>query len=157
MAIEKNPKTKRAEAERASEWYAIHFHKCVVTRRATRSRFQKIDFFGCDTMGKKKDGTMVFIQVTAGNNTQVTKRRRKLEAIPWQDTDRVELLQLIQTINPANARRKKWYFRIHCYRRAAAGYREWVTEVQAYSIPKLWFKSYELYNKKNKNSTSDNK
>lgn len=145
----KNPVSKRGDAERASEWYAIEKHLCVLTRRSIRTRFNKVDFFCCDTVGKKQDGTHVYIQVTAGNNTQVTKRRRKLESVPWHETDTVELLQLIQTPDPANARRKHWFFRVHVYYlERVKGFRQWITLEKAVQIPKYWFRSWELSLKK---------
>jgi len=158
MAIPKVKKTKRPEAERAAEWYAIEILNALVTRRAVKSRFQKMDFFGADVMGKRADGSMIFIQATAGQHAAVTKRRRKLEEIPWNKDDTVELVQLTNTPDPANARKKLWFFRVHVYFLAEMkGFRQWITLEKAVPVPKLWFKSYELYNKKDENGTSDNK
>jgi hypothetical protein len=134
----KNAKSKRADAERAAEWYAREILGCVITRRALRMRFQKVDFFACDVVGKRSDGTHVYIQVTAGQAQAVTARRRKLEKIPWHETDHLELLQLIQTEDPANARRKIWYFRVH-YMNAAM---QWSTKERAVTVPRDWFRAY---------------
>lgn len=137
-----NAKAKRGDAERAAEHYAVHIHNCVVTQRAVRTKWQSVDFFGADVSGKRIDGSHVYIQATAGQYSAVTARRRKLEKIPWHDTDTVELVQLIQTIDPANARRKLWFFRVHYYRSFLAD-REWETMDEAVPIPREWFKAYK--------------
>ena len=134
-----NAKNKRGDAERAAEWYARKIHGCLVTRRAVRTQWQSVDFFGSDVVGKKADGRHVYIQVTAGQHSAVTTRRRKLEEIPWHYTDTIELLQLIQTIDPSNARRKHWFFRVHYYDGVL-----WDTKDDAVQIPREWFKAWKL-------------
>jgi len=142
--IKINAKSKRNDAEKATVHYAREIHNCVVTRRAVRARFQKVDFFGSDIVGKRDDGSHVYIQTTAGQHSAVTARRRKLEAIPWHPTDTVELLQLVQTPDPANARRKLWFFRVHCYELYGMLYlRQWHTEEKAVPVPKEWFKAWK--------------
>jgi hypothetical protein len=96
--------------------------------------------FGADCMGKKPTGHYVFVQVTAGQNSQVTKRRRKLEEIPWLDSDDVQILQLISTEDPANARKKLWFFRVHHYYHNSIG---WQTARKAVPVPSEWFKAYK--------------
>jgi len=130
--------SRRPQAERAAEWYAVERMGCVVTRRAVRVQYQSVDFFGSDIVGKTRDGAHVYIQVTAGGNSAVSARRRKLEAIPWHTTDRVQLLQLVQTHDPANGRRKLWFFRVHNFalKRNA---RVWTTESDAVPVPADWF------------------
>jgi len=146
MIILKNPVSKRMDAERASEWYAREVHGCVLTRRAIKTKYNKVDFFGSDVVGKTIDGSHVYIQVTAGNDTQVTKRKRKLEKVPWHDTDTVELLQLVQTINPNHKARKFWWFRVSVYRNVMPGFntREWARRDDDCLIPKLWFTAWKL-------------
>lgn len=134
----KNAKAMRSAAERAAVWYAHIVHGCIITRRAVRTQFQSVDMFAADIVGKHQDGSHVYLQVTAGQSSAVTARRRKLEKIPWHESDTVELLQLVQTENPANARRKLWFFRVHVYNEAG-----WSTKEEALAIPKEWFKSYE--------------
>ena len=135
------PKNKRREAECAAEWYAHEDHFCVLTRRAVRTQWQKVDFFGADVVGKTASGQHVYLQVTAGQSSAVTARRRKLEAIPWHKTDTVELLQLIQTEDPANARRKLWWFRVHRFAAPAGGARVWETDEEAVRVPREWFRA----------------
>lgn len=132
----KNARKKRAEAERAAQWVAHEIYGCVVSRRAVRTQWQSVDFFAADVVGKKADGTHIYIQATAGRHAAVTARRRKLEKIPWHKTDTVIILQLIQTIDPANARKKLWFFRVH---RLSCGV--WNTYENAIPIPQKWFKS----------------
>lgn len=142
----KNAKSKRGDAERATVWYAREILGCVVTRRAVRTQFQSVDFFGSDIVGKMPDGSHVYIQATAGQDSAVTTRRRKLEAIPWHETDIVQLVQLRQTEDPANARRKKWFFRVHEYQYIFIDDRhdrEWVTHDQAVDVPREWFKAWK--------------
>ena len=141
-AMKINAKNKRNDAEKATVHYAREIHKCVVTRRAVRARFQSVDFFGSDIVGKKADGSHVYIQTTAGQYSAVTARRRKLEKIPWHPTDTVELLQLVQTIDPANARRKLWFFRVHYYERTSKYHRTWQTKEEAVPVPREWFKAW---------------
>lgn len=138
----KNAKNKRGDAERAAEWLACKVYGCVSTVRAVRTQWQRQDLFGADIMGKRKDGSCVFIQATAGQHSAVTARRRKLEPIPWQDNDTVLIAQLVQTEDPANARRKLWFFRIHLYEQDLVT-RMWTTDDRAIPVPKLWFKSYK--------------
>jgi len=139
-------KTKRAEAERAAEWFLREEFGCVVTRRAVRTQWQKVDFFGSDVVGKREDGTHVYAQATAGKSQAVTARRRKLEAIPWLfDSDIVLLLQLLEDLDPANRRRKIWHFRVHQYDYWIGTNidREWNTWDEAFRVPKEWFKAWK--------------
>ncbi len=136
--MKKNARTMRANAEKAAIWYCHKIHKCVVTRRAVRAQWQAVDMFGADVVGKKKDGSHVYVQATAGQASAVTARRRKLEKIPWHKTDVVELVQLVNTEDPANARRKLYFFRVHVYDK-----KEWSTLDVAVPVPREWFKKYQ--------------
>lgn len=142
-----NSKAKRGDGERAAEHYAVHIKSCVITRRAIRTQFQSVDFFASDVVGKMADGSHVYIQATAGQAAAVSTRRRKLEAIPWHPSDTVELVQLVQTPDPANARRTLWFFRVHRYypvfdekQNRYALVRRWETLETAVPVPKEWFK-----------------
>lgn len=139
----KNAKTKRADAERAAEWVAHEIFHCVVTCRSVRTQWQRQDMFSSDVIGKKRNGSMVFIQATAGGNQAVSVRRKKLEKIPWQETDYVYVLQLIQTEDPANARKKLWFFRQYYYHQYS---NEWIQLTDAITVPKEWFKAYKNRN-----------
>ena len=135
-----NAKQKRGDAERAARWYAHIVQKCVLTRKAIRTQWQSQDMFGADIVGKRADGTYFYAQATAGGHSAVTSRRRKLEEVPWHPVDTVELLQLVQTIDPANARKKLWFFRIHQY---DTKNRFWHTKNEAFPIPKEWFRAWK--------------
>jgi hypothetical protein len=141
----KTAASKRADAERAGEWYAHEIEGCVISVRAVRTMYQRQDLFASDIMGKRSDGTGVYIQVTAGQDSAVTQRRRKLEAIPWLRSDTVLLLQLRQTEDPANARRKLWFFRVHVYEipNKFGDKWKWRTLSMAVDVPKEWFKAYK--------------
>lgn len=135
----KNAKSLRSTAEKACEWYARVICGCVLTRRAIQTKFQSVDFFAADCVGKRPNGSHVYIQATAGQNEAVRVRRRKLDVVPWHDTDTVLLLQLTQTEDPANRRKKKYFFRVHV--RTLAGI--WIVEEDAHEIPREWFKAWK--------------
>ena len=133
----KNAKSKRADAERAAEWYAHEIEGCIHTIRAVRTKWQYQDLFGCDVLGKKPDGTYAWIQVTAGGAEAARRRRRKLEGYPWCSADMVLLLQLVSTEDPSNARKKRWWFRVYEY---AAG-NTW-QQREPVEVPRMWFRAY---------------
>ena len=158
--MKQNSKAKRGDCERAATHYAVVNHSCVITRRAIRTQFQSVDFFASDVVGKKADGSHVYIQATAGQASSVSTRRKKLEKIPWHPSDIVELVQLVQTENPANARQTLWFFRVHVYQRIAGPEmdstvpypwkeyifltkRQWKTLETAVPVPKEWFKAWK--------------
>lgn len=141
--MKKNAKRMRRLAEVATVHYAREIHWCVEIRRAVKTQWQSVDFFGSDVVGKRIDGSHIYIQTTAGQHAAVTVRRRKLEKIPWHPTDTVELLQLVQTIDPANARKKLWFFRVHYYERTSEFHRTWQTRDGAVPVPKEWFKAWK--------------
>jgi len=138
-----NSKVKRNEAERAAQWYAHIIHRCVISRKAIRTQFQSVDFFASDIVGKKNTGEHVYIQATAGQASAVSTRRKKLEAIPWHPSDTVELVQLVQTPDPANARKTLWFFRVHEYIHGSWEGRQWWTRHNAVPVPAEWFKSFK--------------
>lgn len=142
------PKSLRRFAEVASDHYCRERMDCVVTRRAIKTQFQSVDFFASDVVGKRADGSHVYVQVTAGQSTAVNVRKKKLENYPWHETDTVQLLQLVQTPDPANARRIKYFFRVYEYLLEGEGNgsighgRTWVQKEVAIDVPREWFKSY---------------
>jgi len=144
--MEKKPKKqnkkKIQEAEKAGEWYVRHRYKCVTTRRPVRNQFQKVDFFGADVVGKQLGGTHVYLQVTTGSAANVSQRRRKLEAVPWHDSD---IVQIGQLVSEQEGRKKNWFFRIHQYRPSSCK-RVWYVEEQWYPIPKEWFTAWKEKN-----------
>lgn len=123
-----------AKAERAAEHW-LRYCGCVAIRRAVRTRFQKIDFFGCDIMGRSKTGATAWVQVTCGESADVAHRRRKLEALPWLKNDNVLILQMK---SEQLGRTIAYRFRIHEYRCG-----KWdVWEVDE-PIPREWFKAWK--------------
>ena len=143
--MNKNPKSKWQDAERAAVHFAVHCMDCIITRRAVRAKFQSVDFFACDVVGKQKDGSHVYIQVTTGQAPAVTARKRKIEKIPWHHSDIVLILQLFWLSNPKNKRKKDWYFKVFEYspldeRSCQRNWDEWVGGL---NVDKNWFKAYE--------------
>ena len=134
-----NPKCKRREAEVAAEWYAHEIMGCAITRRAIRTQWQKVDFFGCDIVGKTSDGRHVYLQVTAGGSSCVSVRRKKLQEIPWHSTDKVKVLQLI---GAREGRRTSWWFSEYEYSWLGDG-RKWIKSACQTSVPKRWFKKFK--------------
>jgi len=143
MARKKVAKSKRPEAERAAEHYLYNIFRCLPEQiiRAVRTRFQRQDLWASDVMGRDLAGRCYFAQATAGGDEAVRTRRRKLEKICWNEFDNVMLLQLVETINPANARRKLFFFRVHCYNRLS---KKWVVDETAHPVPKEWFKKLRV-------------
>jgi len=134
-------KSKRPEAERAGEWYLREVCGCVVTRRALRTKYAKVDFYCADIIGKHADGSCVYAQATAGGNAALRIRRRKLETVPWHESEKVMVLQLTFMPDPANMRRKLWFFRVHRYDHVHD--RNWRVDSVAEPVPKAWFKAWK--------------
>ena len=131
-------KSKRPEAERAAEWVCMELLGCTHTRRALRTKFAKVDFFGCDVIGVRADGRRVWVQVTAGQVAAVLTRRKKLEAYPWHPTDQVFVWQLVERQDIANPSSKEWFFRVWEYQ-----YGTWTDNRKPIKIDKKWFKAYK--------------
>ncbi len=110
--MKKNPKSKRREAEVAAVHYCHEVLDCVKTVKAVKTQWQRQDMFACDVLGKRADGSLCAIQVTAGQDQAVTARKRKIEKIPWHKNDTVELLQLRYEMK---GRTKAWYFKVWSY------------------------------------------
>lgn len=146
-------KSRRPQAERAAEHWLHEIMECVKTRRAVRTQWQSVDFFAADVVGKTQSGVHVYAQATAGSHSAVTARRRKLEAIPWHPSDLVYVLQLVEQQDPANARRKAWWFRVHEYEQDLTSEhdavydtgipRSWRTWDSATPVLKEWFKAWK--------------
>ena len=138
----KNAKSRRMDAERAAEHYA-HDIGCLVTCRAVRNKFQRQDLFASDVIGKRWDGTMVYLQATAGQDSAVTARRRKLEKIPWHYDDLVLICRLIQEQDPDNKRKKNWFFRVHRFHPMLSGKKRWSTYETDTPVPREWFRAFK--------------
>lgn len=138
MPRPKVAKSRRPEAEKAAEHYLHEVCGCdpAQIRKAVRTKWQSVDFWGSDVMGRTQNGYVYFAQVTAGQIEAVRQRRRKLEKISWNAYETVLLLQMVETPNPANARRKDFYFRVHRYFHQDF---EWSVDDEAYKIPREWF------------------
>jgi len=137
--MKKVAKSRRPQAERASEHLLRNLYGCVVTRRAVRTQWQSVDFFGCDIVGKKEDGTHIYAQVTAGQDQAVRVRRKKLDKFPWHETDTVYVLQLVERQSVENPRRKDWYFRIYAWKAD----RTWTNGECSVKVPAEWFKAWK--------------
>jgi hypothetical protein len=121
-----------AKAERAAEHW-LRALGCVATRRAVRVRFQQVDFFGCDVIGRHAEGGTLWVQVTCGDSSAVAARRRKIEAFQWSPSDGVYLLEMR---SKTEGRRITYWFRVHYYERGA-----WHVAESMKAIPREWFKS----------------
>lgn len=108
-------KSKRPQAERAAEHMLRKAYGCVITRRAVRTQWARVDFWGADVVGKTATGAHVYCQATAGSYSALSARRKKLEAIPWHRSDTVLLVQLIERESPQGHGRKEWFFRMWEY------------------------------------------
>ena len=139
MARAKVKKSRRSDAERAGEHYLYNHYGCFPEQiiRAVRTMYQRQDLWASDVMGRDSNGKCYFAQVTAGQDEAVRVRRRKLEKINWNTFDHVMLLQVVETIDPANARKKLFFFRVHNYDH---GNNVWSVEDTAEPVPRAWFK-----------------
>ena len=132
-------KALRRQAEVAAEHFAVERLKCVVIRRAVRTQWQKVDFFGADVLGKQESGDHIYIQVTTGASGCVSERRKKLVAIPWHTSDTVLLLNLVATASAAKGRRTEYWFRVEQFD-SIAGPRAWSDWPETIFVPRYWFK-----------------
>ena len=131
-------KTDAANAERAAEHYAIQSLDCVRTLRAVRTRFARQDLFASDVLGKRADGTLVAIQVTTGKASAVSDRKRRLEAVPWHQSDIVLLLQMHK--EKLNGRSIRHFFRVLEYCVGSDGRRKWFPLYEV-EVPRTWFRA----------------
>jgi len=145
MARSKVAKSRRPQAERAAEHYLYEICGCDPAQicRAIRTKWQAVDYWGCDVWGRTLGGHCWYAQVTAGQAGAVRERRRKLEKISWNKFDAVLLLQLVEQQNPANARRKDFFFRVHTYWHIKQG-EHWTVADEACPVPAGWFKKLRI-------------
>ena len=147
MARNKVAKSNRPLAEKAAEHYLHEVCGCDPNqiRKAVRTMWQAVDFWAADVMGRQArdeiNGLVFYAQVTAGQNEAVRTRRRKLEKISWNIFESVMVLQLVEQPDPAFARRKNFYFRVH---RLDHGNMTWTVDDKAYPVPKEWFKKLRI-------------
>jgi len=128
----------RRQAEVAAEWYLREILHCVHVRRAVRSKWHKVDFFGADLVGKVDSGAHVYAQVTTGGSSCVSVRRKELAGFPWHESDIVLLLNLVATESPAKGRRKEYWFRFEEFELTGAG-RKWQDWESVVPVPPEWF------------------
>ena len=139
MTRAKVAKSRRPEAERAAENYLFHVCGCDPAQivRAVRTKWQREDLWACDVIGRDIDGRCYYAQATAGQTEAVRTRRRKIERISWNLYDTVMVLQLVESPDPANHRRKQWWFRVHRYDHKME---IWSVDPDAAPVPTEWFK-----------------
>ena len=131
---------RRTDAERAAEHYLYRVLSCEIEqiRRAVRVRFQSVDFWGCDVMGRHISGHAYYAQVTAGQTEAVRTRRRKLEKISWNEYDHVYLLQLVER---KAGRGKDFFFRVHRFHHQP---RRWDVDDALQPVPREWFRKLRI-------------
>ena len=138
-----NGVTKRKDAEKATVWFAYKKLGAVRHVKSIQTQYQRVDIFSTDVASKDKTGAVTYIQTTAGKDQAVFARRKKLEKVPWHESERVLLAQLKQRQQIVNARKKEWFFKIWEYKLNNDGNREWVLWDEPISVPKEWFKAYK--------------
>ena len=136
---QKLAKVNRQNAERASEHFLYHVYHCEPSQiiRAVKTRYQRQDLWAADTAGRTKRSEVFYAQVTAGGSEALRQRRRKLEKICWRPDETVLVLQLVERPDPANARKKQFYFRIH---RLDTVNNMWTVDDRACFVPRAWFR-----------------
>lgn len=146
----------RKEHKRLAEVACENYLKSLGcrTRRSVKSKWHKIDFFACDVMGVRRvhDTQHIpenyieryWIQVTTGEWSAVTQRRRKLEKEIWSDRgyDNIYIFQFRETPNPANRKKKLYHFKVSEYEpNPFDGEWGWSNWDNAIEIPQEWFKA----------------
>lgn len=107
------------------------------TRRTVRTQWQKVDFFGADVIGKLPEET-VYIQVTtAKRSKEIMLRKRKLEKIPWVETDYVYLFQCVERRDVLNPRRLNHYFRVYAYEEYIGSTHKWRSADPVFITPDM--------------------
>lgn len=140
-----NTKVLRRQAEVAAEHFLHERMECLHVRRAIRTKWQKVDFFGADLVGVLVTGAKVYCQVTTGGASAMSSRRAKLQEYSWHDSETVLLLNLVATASPGKGRRIKYWFRVEELSRENGGMwgedvRLWEDWEEAYEVPREWFK-----------------
>ncbi len=132
----KIPKNIDKLAELAAENYAHDIMGCIRTVKAVMTQWQRQDMFSCDVLGKRADGSLVALQVTASEFHQaVDSRKRKIEKEFWHISDTVQILQMVQA-------EKVWRFKVYeyCHKLQV---KAWLTGNDFIPIPKHWFKKFK--------------
>ena len=129
-----NTKALRRQAEVAAEHWMAKRLGCIAIRRAVRTQWQRVDFFGADLVGVLDTGAKIYIQVTTGSRSAMSTRRAKLGAFPWHTSETVLLLNLIATASPAKGRQTEYWFRVE---ELDGHWRDWDDPV---AVPRNWFK-----------------
>ena len=137
-----NAKNKRKDAEKAVVWMAYEMFNAIEYVKSIQTKWQRVDIFSADVASKDKDGKVTYIQVTAGQDSAISVRKKKLEKIPWHYSERVLLVQLKQRQEVINARRKEWFFKVWEFMPDVGGHRNWELWTDPVNIPRKWFKSY---------------
>ena len=142
-------KEKRRLAEVATEHYWQVIRGCV-TRRAVNARFCKVDLFRADVMAKHKGLKFTaYTQVTTGQSHQALReRRRRLEEMPWMETDLVFLFEWRETQDPVNRANLLYFFRVEEYAKLPGQFkRSWQVWPKAVEVPREWLKAKTLVGK----------
>ncbi len=132
-------KPSTAADRKRAEIAAVHFARslgAVSTVRAVRTQWQRQDLFGADVLGLAASGTLIAIQVTAGKDSAVTSRRRKLEPFPWPVDSTVLVAQLRNWPDPNYRSRLLYAFRVHEWDSFS-----WTVWPDVVPVPRAWFKS----------------
>lgn len=132
-------KLKARQAEVAAEHWMMENMECVAIRRAVRTKWQAVDFFGADLVGVLATGAKVYVQVTTGSHSAMSSRRAKLGAFPWHPSESVILVRLVSTKSPVKGKAVQWWFRVEEYQSRAAG-RTWLDWPECVPVPREWFK-----------------
>ena len=67
-----NTKALRRQAEVAAEHWMAKRLGCIAIRRAVRTQWQRVDFFGADLVGVLDTGAKIYIQVTTGSRSAMS-------------------------------------------------------------------------------------
>ncbi len=139
-----NTKALRRQAEVAAEHFLLERLGCEHIRRAVRTQWQKVDFFGADLMGVRETGVKIYAQVTTGASAAMSERRAKLGAFPWHPSETVLLVNLVATASAAKGRRTEYWFRVEEFVGEVAldptAVRTWQDWPEPIAVPRNWLK-----------------
>lgn len=116
----------------------------VLSNRAMRTQYAKVDFFGADVV--VKGISTWYAQVTTGQYASTSTRRKKLEVPYWLHGERVLLLWFRHLKDIAESKVKISYSREkddskYAFETQELEHGEWKTLGLAYIVPKSWFVS----------------
>jgi len=133
-------KQDQANAEKAAQWLLASWGY-TQQRKAVRTKYQKVDFFGADIMAMDDyRGYKIFCQVTTGGYEAIRQRKRKLEQYIFSEHDDVFIFVMKKE---KKGRSFEYWFEINYFDMSGDDWYERPPE----PIKREWFTRYGIANK----------